>query len=237
MIILGIETSTQICSAALVQKDKLLSEYRLNIKNIHAKKLAEMIDFLWQDTGLGASQLDGIAVSIGPGSFTGLRIGLSMAKGIALSHDIPITAVGTLAGIAEQAPIKDGLVCPMIRSRADEYYAALFQRTQFQNKIIHDVKVLTTAELGTFAQPGSLILLNQAHKEQLSESYKDYIWAPHDFCYASAYSIAQLGYRQLKTGQTENVGTMEPLYYQEFIAGKPKSLNLLSRDETTKKES
>ncbi|MBN2355030.1 tRNA (adenosine(37)-N6)-threonylcarbamoyltransferase complex dimerization subunit type 1 TsaB, partial [candidate division KSB1 bacterium] len=120
MIILGIETATQVCGVALARDGVLLCEYRSNMKNIHARVLTASIEKIWQDAQVEAGQLNGIAVSIGPGSFTGLRIGLSTAKGIAFAVGCPIMAVPTLQALAHQAPVTAGTICPILRSRPDQ---------------------------------------------------------------------------------------------------------------------
>ncbi len=106
MIVLGIETATQGCGAALTRDGQLICEYRSQLKNAHERVLAPAIEHLVQDANIQMAEIAGIAVSIGPGSFTGLRIGLATAKGIAYATERPIVAVPTLEALAHQASPK-----------------------------------------------------------------------------------------------------------------------------------
>jgi len=232
LLVLGIETATQICGVAIVKGGNLLAEYRLNIKNAHARKLVGAIEKLWLDCGISASDLNGIAVSIGPGSFTGLRIGVSTAKGLALANSLPITGVSTLQALAAQAPIRNGLVCPVIRSRANEVYAALYERVDFQDKLVEEVAVLTLEAFSGFAPKGATIVGEPAELMQPLASQQDYYIVPKEFSLLSAFTVARIGYEQISAGQVADLATLEPMYFQEFIASKPKKTPaLLGEDD------
>lgn len=222
MTILGIETATPICSTALVKDDTLLAEYRLNIKNAHAGVLVGAIEIILRDAKVKLQELSGIAVSIGPGSFTGLRIGLSVAKGLALPDSIPLAAVPTLAALASKAPVSDGVICPLIRSRAKEFYAALYQRHRFEDKQIEDVQVLQLDALREFIPEHAMLIGDIDALQSQKFDVSDFQKSPKQFSLLSGYTIARLGARLVSEGRTENLDTIEPLYYQDFIAGKPK---------------
>jgi len=147
MYLLGIETSTQICAASLTHDEQLIAESRVNIRNIHAAMLFPMIHSILTLSSFKQHELDGIAVSIGPGSFTGLRIGLSAAKGIALGCDIPIMSVPTLQALASNAPVKNGYICPVLQSRANEFYAAIYIRNNYNDSLVEDTKIFTADDL------------------------------------------------------------------------------------------
>ena len=100
MIVLGIETATAVCAVALVDDDVVRAERRYEIPQAHSEKLMECVDDCLKSAGLALSSIDGIAISIGPGSFTGLRIGLSVAKGLAFATDKPVVGVPTLEALA-----------------------------------------------------------------------------------------------------------------------------------------
>ncbi|NOY60584.1 MAG: tRNA (adenosine(37)-N6)-threonylcarbamoyltransferase complex dimerization subunit type 1 TsaB [Calditrichaeota bacterium] len=229
MIILGIETSTQICSTALIGNDTLLTEYRLNIKNAHAGKLVGAIEKILRDADVKLQELSGIAVSIGPGSFTGLRIGLSVAKGLAMPDSIPLAAVPTLTALASQAPIADGVVCPLVRSRAKEFYSALYRRHQFVDEQLEDVHVLQTDELQSFIPENALLIGDTNALQEQGFDLSDFQTAPEQYSLLSGYTIARLGAALVSQGRTENLDTIEPLYHQDFIAGKPKKSILFAK--------
>ncbi len=127
MLVLGIETSTKQGGVALVGEAGLLSEYTLNVEVTHSERLLPAVDRVLQDAGLGLDAVGGIAVSAGPGSFTGLRIGLSTAKGLAYATGLPVVAVPTLEALAWTLPWVRWDVCPVLDARKQEVYAAIFR--------------------------------------------------------------------------------------------------------------
>jgi tRNA threonylcarbamoyladenosine biosynthesis protein TsaB len=115
-------------SVALVEGGKALAEYSLDIPATHSRRLLLQIDQVRRDVGVEWPQLAGVAVSLGPGSFTGLRIGLSMAKGLALAHSLPLLGVSTLDGLARQLTAPVGTrICALLDARKREVYAALYE--------------------------------------------------------------------------------------------------------------
>lgn len=214
-MVLGIETATQICAVALVKEQQLVAEFRLNIKNAHARQLFVMVRCLLQNAAITPKQLAGIAVSIGPGSFTGLRIGLSTAKGLAMADHIPLLAVPTLQALAEQAPEAQDTVAVLLPSRADEFYLAVFQRNENQLEILRDVSLLRSEELEG-AIPAGVFLVGfgiESKNVKLVHDKKINRIVP------SAAAVAQLGERFLHHGQIADLDSIEPAYHQKFIAG------------------
>jgi len=123
---LGIETATSIASVGIVGADRDPAERSQPMCGSHARTLLPLIDDVLRAAGLGLSDLDLLAVSIGPGSFTGLRIGLSVAKGLALATGLPIVGVPTLEAYARHVGPRPGLLCPVLDARKGEVYAAAF---------------------------------------------------------------------------------------------------------------
>ncbi len=127
--ILAIETATKVCSVAAAEEGELLGEFSLFVAQVHAERLVIMINNLLDNLRLSYRDLDAVAVSIGPGSFTGLRIGLSVAKGIALGQNTKLIAVPTLEAIAgllrDQVDFGKKIV-PMLHARSDEFYYSSF---------------------------------------------------------------------------------------------------------------
>jgi len=222
LIILGIETATQICSVALINERSVLGEYYLNIRNAHERVITSAIDRLLQDARIRVQEVDAIAVSIGPGSFTGLRIGLSLAKGLALPDDIPLTGVNTLYALAHQAPVKEGMICPVIHSRATEFYFAMYERQNGKDILRQDVQVKELEELAAFL-PNDASLIGQPYSKvkELADK-KGCEVLPEKFHRPSAVAIAEIGYEQILQNKKDNLLTLEPYYYNDFIAGKPR---------------
>jgi tRNA threonylcarbamoyladenosine biosynthesis protein TsaB len=124
---LGIETATSIASVAIVGADHVLAAQSLPQGGSHARTVLPLIESTLASAGMGLRDLDLIAVSIGPGSFTGLRIGLSVAKGLAMATGLPVVGVPTLEAYAQSAGPRRGLVCPVLDARKGEVYAAAFR--------------------------------------------------------------------------------------------------------------
>lgn len=126
MRILAVETSTLAGGAALLDGERVLGEYTLNIQATHSERLMAAVDQLLQDCGWTLGDLEGIAVAIGPGSFTGLRIGVSAVKGLALALGIPVAPVPTLDALAATLPFAAHPVCPVLDAKKGEVYACLY---------------------------------------------------------------------------------------------------------------
>ena len=127
MHVLGIETATSIASVAIVNADQVISELEQPMRGSHARTLLPLIDAALAAAQFELGGLDLIAVSIGPGTFTGLRIGLSVAKGLALATGLPVVGVPTLEAYAHRAGVRPGLLCPVLDARKGEVYGAAFQ--------------------------------------------------------------------------------------------------------------
>jgi len=126
MTILGIDSSAVSAGCAIVRDGRVLSEGFVNIGLTHSQTLMPLIDNTLAGAGMDLDELDAIAVSYGPGSFTGVRIGIATVKGLAFAKDIPCVGVSTLAAIAHGAACADGVLCPVMDARREQVYNALF---------------------------------------------------------------------------------------------------------------
>ena len=127
MKILGIDTSTPIGSVALIDGESLVAEHTLNIVKAHSSQLMPAIDTVLKWGDITADELDGCAVGIGPGSFTGIRIGIATIKSLCYALDKPIIGVSTLEAIAYNLRWTEGLICPILDARRNESYGAIFR--------------------------------------------------------------------------------------------------------------
>lgn len=142
---LGIETATSIASVGIAGADHVLAAQSLPQGGSHARTLLPLIDSTLASVGIGLRALDLIAVSIGPGSFSGLRIGLSVAKGLAMATGLPVVGVPTLDAYAERAAPRRGLVCPVLDARKGEVYAAAFRWSDGRQDSAHPACVIPPA--------------------------------------------------------------------------------------------
>lgn len=219
--ILGIDTATDICVLALTDDRSLIAELRLNIKRAHGEKLISALDHLLDEAGSRLQDIQCLAVSIGPGSFTGLRIGLAVVKGLTLSLRIPVVAVPTLDALAWQAYFWRDQICPLIKAQADEAYTALYQ---FQsNELIRktDFQLITLAALDQFIDRKTLIL-NAGMKnldDFLTAGLRERVEvAPAALAMPSGYSVAYLGMDKIERQEFEDIDRLEPFYLKDFKA-------------------
>ncbi len=136
MKILGIDTSTDIFNLALIENGRVTADYKIDKEGLtHSSLMISCLKDILRITDSSLKKLDGISVSIGPGSFTGLRIGLATAKGLAYSLSLPITGINCLDSYSLSQKNLPGILCPMIKARKDIYYFTLFNRTDHSNAL------------------------------------------------------------------------------------------------------
>ena len=126
MKILAVDTATNSCSVAVTDDGKLAAEFTTRKNETHSKHLMELIHSVLGNAGFGVGDLDGLAVTVGPGSFTGLRIGISTIKGLAFALDKPVVGISTLEALAWQCGQTPHLICPLLDARKGEVYAATY---------------------------------------------------------------------------------------------------------------
>lgn len=224
-LILSIETGTDICSVALANDGELMALRESDEGRDHAKKVALFVDELLRETGVQPSDLDAIAVGKGPGSYTGLRIGVSFAKGMCYALDIPLIAIGSLDALTEvaredyDAGILDieeeewtkAKLCPLVDARRMEVYAEVFDN---EGKALTDVvaEVVTEDSFKEWRKDMFVIFGNGAKK--CTELLSDAIFvdiAP------SARGIVRLAEESFKAQKFEDLAYFEPFYLKEFL--------------------
>ncbi|MDA8233577.1 MAG: tRNA (adenosine(37)-N6)-threonylcarbamoyltransferase complex dimerization subunit type 1 TsaB [Clostridia bacterium] len=136
MLVLGIDTATVVAGTAIINDDKVIAERFVNNKLTHSQNLMPMVDQVLKDAGVGPRDLKGLAVSIGPGSFTGLRIGLAAAKGMAQVLGIPLVGVPTLDILTYNLAGVPGLICPILDARKQQVYTAVYRSGGQEGRLI-----------------------------------------------------------------------------------------------------
>lgn len=229
MRVLGIETATAMCGAAVVEEGKILSECFLEGRNIHAEKLLTLVDAALVDARLDAGDLDGIAVSIGPGSFTGLRIGLSVAKGLVYVLEIPLLAVSTLRALAQQVVDAGQARSPAhllatVDARRDEVYCQLFAVDEGVISPVWEQQDLTVAGLLAKVNGMKLVVTGdgagkvvEAVRSTHQERSIEVSVTEGDLGRCRASSIARMGGEMLRRGSRSDPRTLEPTYLKEFF--------------------
>ncbi len=202
MRILAIDTSSLVASAAVLEDEKLLGEMTINHPKTHSQKLMPIIKALLESLGLKVADMDLIAVAGGPGSFTGVRIGLSAAKAMAQPFDLPVVMVSSLKGLAYNLPGYDGIVCPILDARRGEVYTAAYRwQSESLLTLIDDQPMLLEELLERFKEGHAqrIVFLGDA-----AEKFKETIFnvlgakaviAPASHGMQKASSIAMAAYR------------------------------------------
>ncbi|UII33547.1 tRNA (adenosine(37)-N6)-threonylcarbamoyltransferase complex dimerization subunit type 1 TsaB [Fulvivirga ulvae] len=223
-LILSIETATTVCSVAVHDHGQLIGTQTLYIEKSHSGLLAPVIDSLVKYCGFTLNDLSAVAISEGPGSYTGLRIGVSTAKGLCYALDIPLIAVNTLEAMAfgvNKYNKGRALLCPMIDARRMEVYCLLAN---------HKVQVMepTKPEIIDSASFEDTLLKNQImFFGNGAAKCKGIITSTNalfvDDVYPDASNIGFLAYRKFEQQQFEDVAYFEPFYLKEFRISKPKA--------------
>ncbi|NMM47260.1 tRNA (adenosine(37)-N6)-threonylcarbamoyltransferase complex dimerization subunit type 1 TsaB [Marinigracilibium pacificum] len=227
MIILALETATSICSVAVLEDDKVLGKIDLNIERAHSSKLATAIDELLKLLDLAIVDLSAVAVSKGPGSYTGLRIGVSTAKGICYGNNIPLIGVETLEGMAVQAnsyieSSADYILFPMIDARRMEVYTSAFSSSIIKLEETHPL----IADENTFSDnytDKEIYLFGDGAKKVYDIIDRNGVYYIPGL-QPDAIGIGKVAIEKFKQNDFEDVAYFEPFYLKEYKAGKPKSL-------------
>lgn len=226
-LLLHIETATEVCSVALSEGDRLLAVCESADGNSHSKNLLPFIDELCRESGRALRDIDGVSVSVGPGSYTGLRIGVSTAKGIAYALQVPVMAVGTLESIAYGALAEGGGECPaaglqivpMIDARRMEVFTCRYNEKMEEVAPAEALIVDEEAFAGPLAQQVLLFCGNGMPKckELLAQSPN----ARFAEFAISARHLVQPALKRWKAGDFADTAYFEPFYLKEYVAAKP----------------
>jgi len=238
-LILAIETATSVCSVALARDGNLLSIREVTTPNSHSSILTVLIEELFHEAGLRYANLDAIAVSMGPGSYTGLRIGVAAAKGLCYGLDKPLIAVPTLqsmaAGISgssvkcQVSSVKannsiskiENFLCPMIDARRMEVYCAVYDEN-LKEILSTDARIIDGNSFRELLANHILIFAGDG-----AAKCKPFLAQhPHarfmDDFHTSAQFMISLAEKRFQINQFENLAYFEPYYLKDFVAGKPK---------------
>lgn len=232
--LLALDSSTDTCSVALLADGAVVAEFALYRPRAHSENLVPMIDDVLRYGGLRAAELDAVAVGRGPGSYTGLRIGASTAKGLAAATDARLVAVPSLeavaAATAAHAEAGD-LVCAAFDARRDEVYAAAYLVEADRSvRPVDETIALTAEEAAAWLEVPStrrlwLVGEGAAKIAEALERAGDrpFVRPPANAGGPAAGWVGRLGAARLARGVTEDVALFEPFYLKEFVAKKPSS--------------
>lgn len=226
MNILALDTSSLVATVAVMNEDKLLGEYTINSPMTHSQKLMPTMDGLLKQLSLGIKDMDYIAVSKGPGSFTGIRIGIATVKGLAQALDIPILSVSSLEGLAYNLTYTDSLICPIMDARRNQVYTGVYQWESYKlKKIIEEAPMAIEELMEVLSQTqGDIVFLGDGLDRYRTDITKGLgnraLIAPTYVSMQRAASIGQLAMDKLKNNDIDfdNHFTLAPTYLRKSEA-------------------
>ncbi|MGQ7946353.1 tRNA (adenosine(37)-N6)-threonylcarbamoyltransferase complex dimerization subunit type 1 TsaB [Flavobacterium sp. WC2509] len=218
--ILNIETATKNCSIALAKEGKtILCKEIAEEGYSHAERLHVFIEEIINEAGIQLKDLIAVAVSQGPGSYTGLRIGVSAAKGLCYALNIPLIAVDTLQTLASKVSITDGLIVPMIDARRMEVYSAVFSADlEKQREVL--AEIIEENSFENFTE--KLYFIGDCNEKCKMVLTKENFIFLDEIKYPSANEMSALSFDKYKISDTVDVAYFEPYYLKDFLITTPK---------------
>jgi tRNA threonylcarbamoyladenosine biosynthesis protein TsaB len=221
MRILAADTSTKTGSVAVVEDESLVAEYTLNVSETHSARLMPTIDRVLNDAELGIEDIDALAIAIGPGSFTGLRIGLATFKGLALAAEKKLVAVPTLDALASSISFSDHIVCPILDARMGEVYAALYKFSDGLCEKVSKDMVLAVEDLFREVD-GKVVILGDGialHRDRIVAVLGERaVFAPQRLWIPRAVNVAAIARSRVERGDSDDIGALEPIYLRQSEA-------------------
>ena len=214
-LILNIETSTKNCSVSIAKNGEVLHYKEINDGNYsHAEKLHPFILEVIEESNIDIHSIDAIAVGKGPGSYTGLRIGVSAAKGLCFSLNIPLISVETLLSLAHSVSVEDGYIIPMLDARRMEVYSVVYNNKFEEHREIR-AEVIDENSFSEFYDANVIFLGDGAEKCKEVLKRPNFSFVEDKF--PSSVQMAKLSYDKYKKNDIEDVAYFEPFYLKDFI--------------------
>ncbi len=214
MYILNIETATKNCSVSLSKEGETILCKEVSDQGYsHAEKLHVFIEEILKESDVNIQEIKAVTVSKGPGSYTGLRIGVSTAKGLCYALGIPLISVDTLQVLAKQVSVENGLIVPMLDARRMEVYSAVFDANHNKIKEVQ-AEILTENSYAEVTEPVYFVGdCQEKCKTVLTKD--DFIFLP-EIVFPSANEMSQLSYEKFLKNDFEDVAYFEPFYLKDF---------------------
>ena len=222
MIVLSVDTSTLVGSVAVTKKEKVLAEYILQVAHTHAQHVLVLIERILADCGISFEAVDALAVTVGPGSFTGLRIGMATVKGLAYATEKPVLGIPTLLALAQNLPFLPYPICPMLDAKKKEVYCGIYRdsgdgmpRAEWEDCAIAPHQLIAhIREKTLFLGDGTVVYRDFLEKALGAKA----LFAPEGSHFPRASNVGRLAYGRLKEGNVDHVFTLTPRYLRRSEA-------------------
>lgn len=220
MIILSADTSTAYYSVGLSDDEHVLAEVTVEGGRKHSERLLETVDWLLRECGLELGDVEMLAISHGPGSFTGLRVGVSAWKGLALGADLPLVGVSTLDAMARLFPAPEGVLCPLLDAKMHEVYGALYR---FENGQRLKVKTDSVGPVEEMLEglPGPVMCLGEGaeeYRDRIEQVLPEAAFAPEGYNFPRASAVACEAMHALSKGASCDAAQLRPVYLRKSQA-------------------
>lgn len=218
MRILALDSSGLVASVAIVEEEQTIVEYTVNYKKTHSQTLLPMLDEVVKMTEMDLQTIDAIAVSGGPGSFTGLRIGAATAKGLGLALEKPLIHIPTVDGLAYQLYGTEGLICPIMDARRSQVYTGVYRFVKGRFEVVEEQMAISVEELiDKLNQYGEQVTFLgdgvPVYGNRLQEGLKvSYFFAPAHQNRQSAAAVGALAVQYYQLGKLESAAEHQPDY-------------------------
>lgn len=217
MKILAVDTSATAASVAVAEENKLIGEFSINTALTHSQTLMPMVDELLKNTGLSVNDIDAVAVNAGPGSFTGVRIGVAAVKGIAFPKNLPCVSVSTLESMAYNMLGNDCIVCSVMDARCSQVYNALFRVKGCTVTRMTDDRALSLTDLKNELRNinEKVVLVGDGAvlcSKFLGEELENIMLAPFNNRIQTASSVAYAAFEKINNGETVKADELMPVY-------------------------
>ena len=213
--ILNIETSTKNCSVSIALNGETIALKEIaEVGFSHAEKLHVFFEAILKENNLTFKNLSAIAISQGPGSYTGLRIGVSAAKGLSYSLDIPLIAVDTLASLASQVKFNDGIIIPMIDARRMEVYSAIFNSNLEKIRAV-EAQIIAENSFSDISE--KIYVVGDCQEKLKTVLTKDNFVFLDDIIYPSSKEMSLLSFEKYQKNDFVDVAYFEPYYLKDFM--------------------
>jgi len=217
MKILGLDTATLCGSLGIIDDDEVVAEYALHREETLSARLLPAIQTLLAEARLDLHEIDGIAVSLGPGSFTGLRVGLSAVKGLALAAEMPVAGIPTLDALAYNLPFTPYQICPLLDARKGQIYTALYKnRAGGFLEQVTPYQVLSPAALIEAIPHQETVFLGdgvEVCREVITQRLAEKaLFAPLHLGFLRGTTVAELGLKRIRRGEADDISSLVPIY-------------------------
>lgn len=228
MKILAVDTSTISCSVGIIDSGQLLAEETRTDRQTHSKQLMKLIDTVVNTSGIRVNEIDGLAIVTGPGTFTGLRIGIGTIKGLALALAKPVVGISSLAALANQAEAPPYLICPLLDARRNEVYSALYKFEGGTCVSIAQARVSTPDQVLKQIKESCIFIGNGAalYRKMIEENLADTAYFSADGNIIRAATVASLALKEFNGNNITGLNALSPYYIRKSDA----EINLQKRN-------